>query len=114
MAGRVGAVTKNVLPTPARARAILTADEQVDRIVKLMMSGEWKGSQSHRELAAEWACHPRTVYDRAVAASAVVKRLGGEMEAWVLGKLAELDEIKQAAMSQDKPDCKAAAAAVKL
>jgi hypothetical protein len=89
-------------------------DEQVDRIVKMMVSGEWKGAQSHKELAKEWGCHPRTVGDRAVAASAVVKRAGGDLEAWIMGKLAELDEIKETAMSQEKPDCKAAAAAVKL
>ncbi len=101
-------------PIPARAGAILTADEKIDHIVKMMMGSEWRGAQSHRELAALWGCHPQTVYEMASKASAVLKRIGGPLDGWVQGKLAELDEIKQVAMAQEKPDCKAAAAAVKL
>lgn len=105
----------------------MTTDEQIDHIVKLMIEGEWKGAQSHRELAAGWGCHPRTVGDRAVTASAIVKRAGGPLEDWVLLKLAELEHVKETAMRLQKavvvagevqlfdaPDTKAAAMAIKL
>lgn len=81
----------------------MTADEQIDHIVKLMLEGEWKGARSHRELAAAWGCHPRTVGDRAVAAAAVCHRLGGNVEAMIRAKLAELEHIAEVAMELNRP-----------
>jgi hypothetical protein len=81
----------------------MTADEQIDHIVKMMLEGEWKGSRSHRELAAGWGCHPRTVGDRAVAAAAVCRRLGGDVEERVRAKLAELEHIAEVAMGLQRP-----------
>lgn len=88
-------------PPPARARE--SADEQIDHILKLMLEGEWKGAESHRVLAAGWGCHPRTVGDRAVAAAAVLRRIGGPVEDLVKAKLAELEHIKETAMGLQRP-----------
>jgi hypothetical protein len=109
----------------------MTADEQIDAIVRMMVQGEWRGSASRRELAEAWGCHPRTVGERAYAASAVIHRAGSPLEDWIREKLAELDEVKNVAMGLKKavvtkhgdssevewveaPDCKAAAMAIKL
>lgn len=81
----------------------LTPDQQIDAIVKMMVQGQWKGSASSRKLAQEWECHPRTVGDRAVAASAVVKRAGGPIEGWILLKMAELEHVKEVAMRLKRP-----------
>lgn len=111
----------------------LTPDEQIDAIVRLMVTGEWKGAASCRKLAVEWVCHPRTVGDRAVSASAVVHRVGTPLEEWITAKLAELEQVKEVAMRLKRPvvvsqggemgsvvelypapDVKAAALAIKL
>lgn len=80
----------------------LTIDEQVDCIVRLMATGQWKGMASAKRLASEWQVHPRTVGDRAVVASGFLKRSGGDLEAWVNTKLAELEQIKATAMTLKK------------
>ncbi len=92
----------------------LTPDEQIDICVRMMVQGEWGGAKSQKALAAEWDCHPRTVSDRATAASAVVRRAGGPIEDWILGKLAELEHIKSVAMSRDPPLVKTAVDAIRL
>jgi hypothetical protein len=81
----------------------MTSDEQIDHIVKLMLEGEWKGARSHRELAAAWGCHPRTVSYRANEAAAVCRRMGGDVESLVRAKLAELEQIADAAMNHKRP-----------
>lgn len=81
----------------------LTIDEQVDCVVRLMATGQWRGAASSKALAEEWQVHPRTVGDRAVVASGILKRTGSPIEEWVLGKLAELEEIKATAMRLQKP-----------
>ncbi len=101
--------------------------EQEDVIIRLMANGEWRGAASSRELAAKWEVHPRTVGDRAVVASGFLKRTGGDLEGWVMSKLAELEHIAALALAATKPvvvdgvielvkapDTKAATAAVKL
>lgn len=72
----------------------MSKDAQVDHILKLMLNGQWKGAQSNQELSAKWKCHPRTVSDRACEASAVLKRLGGPVEAFIERKLAELEALQ--------------------
>ena len=81
----------------------MNVDQQIDHIVKLMLEGEWKGSRSHRELADAWGCHPRTVGDRAIAAAAVCRRMGGNVEAMVRAKLAELEHLIEVAMDLQRP-----------
>lgn len=90
-----------------------SADDQIDHIVRMMLEGEWQGGRSHKALAIEWGCHPRTVCDRAIAASAVCRRIGGPVDELVRAKLAELEHIKDVALGLDKPDVKAAHLAVK-
>ncbi len=92
----------------------MTPDDQIDHIVRMMLSGDWAGSKSHKELAAGWGCHPRTVGDRAVVASGILKRAGGPLEDWVLGKLSELEHIKTEAMAREPPLVKTAVDAIRL
>ncbi len=73
-----------------RAR-VVGKDEQVDHILQLMLNGQWQGAKSNGELAQTWACHPRTVSDRACEASAVLKRIGGPVEDYVAKAMAEID-----------------------
>ena len=97
---------------PARARAILTADEQVDHIVRLMVTREWRAGRSHKMLAEEWDCHPQTVAERARIASGFLVRAGGTLETWVAGKMQALEELEhQAAIGGD---VKAAILAIRL
>lgn len=90
----------------------LTADEQIDVIVQMMVSREWKGMVSRRELAKKWGCHERTVGDRADQASAFVRRQGGPLDDWVAGKIAELEGIVEEAMGSGHEQ--AAVNAIKL
>lgn len=87
---------------PRKPHAI-SADEQVDAIVRMMATGSWRGMSSRAELAEQWGCHPRTVGDRAEHASHILKRTGGPLEQYVQEKLAELDNIKDTAMKLMKP-----------
>ncbi len=100
-------MVKPAKPTPP------SPDEQVDHVVRLMATGQWRGMTTRAELAQQWGCHPRTVGDRAVIASALLKRTGGDLEAWVEGKLAELDQLKAEALMLEKPDVKAAIQAIR-
>jgi hypothetical protein len=89
-------------------------DDRIDRIVGMMLNAEWKGCRSHRELAAEWRCHPRTVGDLAMSAAAVCRRLAGaDAGLLIQQKLAELEHIADVAMSMYRPDVKAAERAVR-
>jgi len=90
---------KDTPTEPAKPPNRLTADEQVDHIVKLMVTREWRAGASHKELASAWGCHPRTVGDRAIIASGILARTGGPLEQWVESKMRALDELETQAAS---------------
>lgn len=81
----------------------MSRDEKIDHILKMMLEGEWKGCRSHRELAAGWSCHPRTVGDLAQSAADIKRRLAGDAEKMVHAKLAELEHIAEVAMNLQRP-----------
>ena len=55
-----------------------------------------------------------TIYRLACAASAVIDRAGGDLQNWVLGKLAELEAIQRAAMDEPQPNYRAAVEAIRV
>lgn len=76
----------------------MTPAARQDHIIRMMLSGQWKGARSRRSLAKEWAVHERTVGDDAVVASGVLSRRGKPIEELIDAKYAELEQIQSAAM----------------
>ncbi|MES2359937.1 MAG: hypothetical protein V4529_16480 [Gemmatimonadota bacterium] len=85
----------------SRARE-LTKVEQEDHIIRMMMAGRWFGGRSSEALAKEWGIHPRTVADRALVASGVIRRRGSPIEEFIDQKMAELEALQAAAMDEVK------------
>jgi len=99
-------VAKNLEQPPAqpdssRARE-WTKVEQEDHIIRMMLAGRWYGGRSSEELAKQWGCHPRTVADRALVASGVIRRRGQPIEEFIDQKLNELETLQAAAMDEVK------------
>ena len=86
----------------SRAREPMTKQAQEDHIIRLMLAGRWFGGRSSEALAKEWGCHPRTVGDRALVASGVIRRRGQPIEEFIDHKLAELEALQAAAMDEVK------------
>lgn len=80
----------------------MTPDEQIDEIIRLMLSGRWQGMKTRAELAKQWDIHERTVGERAKYASAFLVRQGKDIEAEAREALAELDSIKRMALTHTK------------
>ena len=76
----------------------MTTDDQIDEIIRLMLSGRWQGMKTRAELAKQWDIHERTVGERAKYASAFLVRQGKDIEAEAREALAELDDIKRMAL----------------
>ena len=77
----------------------MTPDEQIDEIIRLMLSGRWQGMKTRAELAKQWDIHERTVGERAKYASAFLVRQGKDIEEEAREALAELDNLKRMALS---------------
>ncbi len=81
-----------------------TADEMREHIMTLMLHREWNPGASHKELAAKWGVAPRTVGDRALEASRVIRLAAKKpVEDFVAEALVELDSLAAEARALGKP-----------
>lgn len=81
-----------------------TADEMRERIMAMMLHREWNPGKSHKELAEEWKVAPRTVSDRALEASRVIRHAAKKpVEDFVAEALVELDSLAAEARALGKP-----------
>lgn len=71
---------------------------RVDEIAYMMAKAQWTPKKSVYELAAKWDCSPTAVAKAADHASVKVRTAEGNLERIVMQSVAELDEIKAAAM----------------
>lgn len=91
--------------TRAPARS-LTADEQREHIVGMVLRREWSPGVSHKQLADEWGLGVRTVSQRALEAMHAVRVASNtQLRDFVVEALAELDSMQAAAMSEEKVVC---------
>ncbi len=89
--------------TGARARS-LTADEQREHIVAMILRKEWHPGAAHKELAEKWGCSVRTVSNRALEAMHAVRvGLATTVKDWVAQAFAELDALQEDARKLGKP-----------
>lgn len=99
---------------------LLTADEQREHIVHLMINREWRPGRSHKQLAKDWGIAPRTVAQRALEASRAIHVANGGLHEFICRKMSELDTVVEEAMEktdadgQPCPDLKAAIAAIRV
>lgn len=104
---------------------LLTADEQREYIVRMMLEREWRPGRSHKQLAKDWGIAPRTVAQRALEASRAIHVANGGLQEFICRKMSELDTVIESAMSVvkltgddgkcvDAPDLKAAIAAIRV
>jgi hypothetical protein len=90
---------------PVRARAKQLRDTRVDHVADLMLSGAWRGTKTHRELAAKWEISVGAVADYAREASGVIRRAvsgsgGEEIRSQIL---AGVEHVRRVAMRLKKP-----------
>lgn len=119
---------KKPKPPPKSNRTSPNRDDAVDRIVKLMLRGEWRGGKTRAEMADEYGVHERTVGDWAMIASGMLVRAGTPIEKLIDEKMAELEGIQRMALERVKvihsadgetnivpsPELKEAIAAIRL
>lgn len=77
----------------------------MDHVADLMLSGKWRGTKTHRELAAKWEISTGAVADYAREASSVIRRAvagdgGEEIRAQIL---AGVEHVRRVAMGLKKP-----------
>lgn len=77
-------------------------DDRIDHIVRMMLTGVWKGMKSHVALGEDWGCHPRTVGTMAERAHAIIARRGQPIELEIDQALADLEQIKRLALDNER------------
>ncbi len=104
MVPEMRAGVRTVTKPATGARAILTADEQREHIVGMILRREWHPGASHEALAREWGIGVRTVSQRALEASHAV-RVGSDKDNkdFIAESLAELDSLIAEARQLGKP-----------